>query len=119
MEKGDQQDITHRTCRVPLRILNTSQWLELRWRRMEKRILKGEQTLARFSVDRALVVRGNGVICQRDDDGDLELKVRLHPKNVAPATLLSVFFVGLRYSWKVRPKEQFCDEAPYLREKLC
>ena len=147
MEKGDQQGMTHRTCRVPLKIPNAKQWLELRrlahscamfgnhlltesyakaqgvsglhpytdyngllssavrdavngdcvgiWRRTGKRILKGEQTLARFSADRALVVRGNGVILQRNDGGALEIKVRLHPKDIAPATLLPVWMPAL------------------------
>src|SRR5574341_1430015 len=39
------------------------------WRRNGKLILRGEQTLARFSANRALVVRDRGIKIERRADG--------------------------------------------------
>ena len=61
------------------------------WRRLGKQILKGEETLARFSANRALVIRGQGVILERLQDHKLVLKVRLHPARTALATVFPVW----------------------------
>ncbi len=60
------------------------------WRRMGRRILRGEQTLARFAADRALVVRENGVVLERNADGQLALRVRLQPQSQGPATVFAI-----------------------------
>jgi hypothetical protein len=60
------------------------------WRRLGRVILRGEQTLARFSADRALVVRGRGVRLERNGDG-IVAQLRLHPRSQAEVTELKVW----------------------------
>ena len=65
------------------------------WRRLGRQILKGEQTLARFSAHRALVVRGEGVVLQHIGEQALALRVRLHPRNTEP-TVLPIWMAAIR-----------------------
>lgn len=64
------------------------------WRRLGKKILRGEQTLARFSADRALVVRDRGISIQRQGD-QITIALSLEP-NRAPATLFPVYMSALK-----------------------
>jgi hypothetical protein len=66
------------------------------WRRWGKNILSGEQTLARFSADRALAVRDRGATLARADNGALFLSLRLHPRSKGPATILRVWMPAVR-----------------------
>lgn len=66
------------------------------WRRLGRRILRGEQTLGRFSADRALVIRDRGVRLVRDETGAYVLRLRLHPQAVDEATELKVWMPALR-----------------------
>jgi hypothetical protein len=66
------------------------------WRRLGRKIMRGEQALATFSADRALIVRGRGVRLCRVDNGDMVVRVRLQPKDLAPATLLRIWMPALR-----------------------
>lgn len=66
------------------------------WRRLGRKIMRGEQSLATFSADRALVVRGRGVRLTRVDNGDAVLRVRLQPRDKAPATVLRIWMPALR-----------------------
>ncbi len=66
------------------------------WRRLGRRILRGEQTLARFSADRALVVRERGVHLATDADGAYIVQLRVQPKRVGDVACLPVWQPGLR-----------------------
>jgi hypothetical protein len=65
------------------------------WRRLGRVILRGEQTLARFSADRALVVRGRSVKLVRDGDG-IAAQLRLHPRAQGEVTDLRVWMPALK-----------------------
>ncbi len=57
------------------------------WRREGRKVLRGEQTLGRFSADRALVVRDRGVRLVSWGGGNLAFHLRVAPK---PAPLLTL-----------------------------
>ncbi len=147
MNENEQLRIVHRTCRVPLKIPTSEEWMELRrisflcanfgnhlltesyatvkglrglhpytdyrtmlssavrdaisrecigiWRRLGKRILMGEQTLARFAANRAILVRGQGVILDRLPGNGLVLRVRLLPARDRSATTFPVWMPAL------------------------
>jgi hypothetical protein len=148
MDQSEQLRLVHRTCRVPLRISNQTQWIELRriaylcasfgnhlltesyakakgvsglhpysdyramlsaavrdavssecvsiWSKLGRQILRGEQTLARFAVDRALVVRGQAVSLERTPADGLVLRARLLPAQAGPAMTFAVWMPALR-----------------------
>lgn len=60
------------------------------WRRLGKKILRGEQTLARFAADRALVVRDRGVRLLQEGAG-YTVTLRVHPRNAGEVTRLPVW----------------------------
>lgn len=64
------------------------------WRRLGKLILRGNQTLARFSADRALVCRDRAVHVARDSN-TYTVSLRLRPKK-EPQFVLTVFAPALR-----------------------
>jgi hypothetical protein len=66
------------------------------WRRLGKPILRGEQTLARFSANRALVVRDRGISIHED-----HLSLRLHPKNQAEKTVLPYYMPAIEKDWYI------------------
>lgn len=66
------------------------------WRRLGRMILRGEQTLARFSANRALVVRDRGVRLARHADA-YTIVLRLHPGATEETrTELKVWMPALR-----------------------
>jgi hypothetical protein len=65
------------------------------WRRIGRKILRGEQTLARFSSSRALVVRDRGVRL-REEAGVYFIDLRLAPREQGPVTALPVWMPALK-----------------------
>ena len=76
------------------------------WRREGRKVLRGEQTLGRFGVSRALVVRDVGIKLVRWGGGNLAVHLRLEPKPTDPMTF-PVDMHAVRH-WK----------HAYLRESL-
>jgi len=66
------------------------------WHKLGRQILRGEQTLARFAVDRALVVRGQAVSLERAPDNGLVLRARLIPAQAGPAMIFPVWMPPLK-----------------------
>jgi len=81
------------------------------WRRLGKKILRGEQTLARFSADRALVCRekkGNGINVLRRDGGNFVIALTLQPKQYS-RTELPVYMPALKRDTMLRELlDKFC-----------
>ncbi len=87
------------------------------WRRLGKKILRGEQTLARYSADRALVVRDRGIHLERDAEGRITIALRLVPKDVGELTRLRVYMPALRRSpWLRAPLDAMLDGSVPARK---
>jgi hypothetical protein len=75
------------------------------WRRLGKVILRGEQTLARFTADRAVVIRDRGVRLERRPSGskaesvEIIARLRLHPQDEGEATELPLWMGAMRDAW--------------------
>lgn len=68
------------------------------WRRIGKKILSGQQTLARFSNGRAIVVRGSRVEVMNEGE-QYSVLAKLWPASVKSATLFNVDMKAIRKDW--------------------
>src|SRR5690606_22996630 len=66
------------------------------WKRNGKNILRGDQTLGRFTADRCLCCRERGVKLTRGKDGAFSIKLAFEPKKTGQEFVFNVYMPAVQ-----------------------